>query len=315
MATPVSRRDYDLRHPMVVPTTIRECVCFAYAAAGERSRPVGTAFFLGIPMGSTDRFGCVVVTAFHIVAKARERGEVLSMRVNTPSGGVEFIDIPDRDWVVPDQSEQAVDVAVAVWPHDRSRFAFRFTTTDDAVTEEVNHAQVVGPGDEVFLPGLFVNHHGNMQNVPIVRVGNIAAMPEEPVRTKMLGAIDAYLVESRSIGGLSGSPVFLNMGFVRHTSFAPGAELRLHTGQRTWYLLGVMHGHWEVDVAEASMDEVGSGEYVNMGIAVVTPIEKVLALLQTDPLRSNFEVMRQRTEAAAAAGLLPPLSTSSGSDT
>jgi hypothetical protein len=289
---------------MLVPTTIRECVCFAYAGAAERSRPVGTAFFLGIPMGSTDRFGCVVVTAFHVVAKARERGELLSMRVNTPTGGFELIAIPDYDWVVPDQSEQAVDVAVAVWPHDRSRFAFRFTTTDDALTEEVIDAQVVGPGDEVFLPGLFVNHHGTRQNVPIVRVGNIAAMPVEPVRTKMLGAIDAYLVESRSLGGLSGSPVFLNMGFVRHTSCPPGAELRLHTRQRTWYLLGVMHGHWEADVNDVEMDAAGTVEYVNMGIAVVTPIEKVLALLQTDPLRSTFEEMRQRTEAAAAAGLL-----------
>jgi hypothetical protein len=49
--------------------------------------------------------------------------------------------------------------------------------------------------------GLFSEHQGAERNIPIVRVGNIAAMPEEPVLTTSWGAIDAYLIEARSIGG------------------------------------------------------------------------------------------------------------------
>lgn len=137
-------------------------------------------------------------------------------------------------------------------------------------------------------------------------------MPSEPVRTKMLGAIEGYLIEARSVGGLSGSPVFLNLGIVRHTSRDPAAELRFHTGQRTWYLLGVMHGHWDAEREDVEIDAAGRLEYVNMGIAVVTPIDKVIALRQAEPLRTSFETMRQLTEAAKASGVLPPLTTSAG---
>ncbi len=137
---------------VVVPPAIRECVCFAYAMHKGELRPIGTAFFVGIPLGDTERFGCVVVTALHIVAKAREQEDDgrVHLRVNTTGGGVEFILVADSDWVVPDQSQEAIDVAVAVWPYGRDRFAFRFTTIDDAATPEVVESQVVGPGDEVF---------------------------------------------------------------------------------------------------------------------------------------------------------------------
>jgi hypothetical protein len=135
-------------------------------------------------------------------------------------------------------------------------------------------------------------------------------MPDEPVRTRMLGAIDAYLVEARSVGGLSGSPVFLSLGIVRPQSQDRGAELRFHTGQRTWYLLGVMHGHWEAEREDLAMDAGAGAEYVNMGIAVVTPIREVLLLLQTEPLKTTFDDMLRRTEEALASGSLPPLATS-----
>jgi hypothetical protein len=297
---------------MLVPNTVRECVCFAYIQYRGKLRPVGTAFFLGIPMGETGRFGCVVVTAMHVVAKARECADdgCVRLRVNTTAGGFEIVPIADDQWSIPDQSDRAVDVAASVWPHGRERFDFRFPTVDDAVTSTVLESQVVGAGDEVFLPGLFINHHGTQRNIPIVRVGNIAAMPDEPVRTRMLGSIDAYLVEARSVGGLSGSPVFLNLGIVRPRSQEPGADLRLHTGQRTWYLLGIMHGHWEAEREDVTIDAVAGAEYVNMGIAVVTPIREVLVLLQAEPLKPTFAKMLRRTEEALASGSLPPLATS-----
>ena len=71
-------------------------------------------------------------------------------------------------------------------------------------------------GDEVFVVGLFRHRHGTQRNIPIVRVGNLAALTEEKVATNDFGLVDAYLIEARSIGGLSGSPVFLNLWVVRH---------------------------------------------------------------------------------------------------
>ena len=78
-------------------------------------------------------------------------------------------------------------------------------------TDKVINDNAIGVGDEVFLTGLFANHIGQQRNLPIIRVGNIALMPEEPVQHPSLGPIDAYLIEARSIGGLSGSPVFVHL--------------------------------------------------------------------------------------------------------
>jgi hypothetical protein len=84
--------------------------------------------------------------------------------------------------------------------------------------------------------------------------------------------MEAYLIEARSIGGLSGSPVFVNLGVVRETPDRPPFTL----GRVAVYLLGLVHGHWDVEsglIGEAN---------VNMGIAIVTPIQKAAEMIEDD---------------------------------
>lgn len=50
-----------------------------------------------------------------------------------------------------------------------------------ALTPSVAQTLNVGVGDEVFITGLFANFAGKVPNVPIVRVGNLAAYPEERI--------------------------------------------------------------------------------------------------------------------------------------
>jgi hypothetical protein len=83
------------------------------------------------------------------------------------------------------------------------------------ITAEHMQEHEVAVGDEVFITGLFSQRHGTRRNIPIVRVGNLACMTEEKVSTNYFGDMDAILIEARSIGGLSGSPVFLNLGITR----------------------------------------------------------------------------------------------------
>src|SRR5260370_40507944 len=75
------------------------------------------------------------------------------------------------------------------------------------VTQDVLVATRIGLGEEVAIVGLFGSHYGKSRNIPIVRIGNIAAMLEEPVFTKEYGYIEAYLIEARSIGGFRGAAV------------------------------------------------------------------------------------------------------------
>ena len=135
----------------------------------------------------------------------------------------------------------------------------------------------VGLGDEVFIVGMFRHHHGTQRNIPIVRVGNLAAFAEEKVSTRSFGLIDAYLIEARSIGGLSGSPVFLNLGVVRYV----GNEIKHSTGGPIQLLFGLIHGHFDVpstsvDVATTDAEEGLSADRVNTGIAIVVPIDKIV---------------------------------------
>lgn len=80
-----------------------------------------------------------------------------------------------------------------------------------ALADEADiEAHAIGIGDEVLMVGLFTKRYGYRKNIPIVRGGIISAMPEEPIEDQETGNLyDAYLIEIRSIGGLSGSPVIV----------------------------------------------------------------------------------------------------------
>jgi hypothetical protein len=140
-------------------------------------------------------------------------------------------------------------------------------------TDEVISTKGIGVGDDAFLTGLFENHVGRHRNIPIVRMGNIAAMPEEPVQTDFHGtlvSIDAYLLETRSIGGLSGSPVFVvTSGFRGSGTIFMGPQ---------FFLLGLVHGHWDspFTAVDALTPDGVRSEAINMGIALVVPASKIV---------------------------------------
>jgi len=125
----------------------------------------------------------------------------------------------------------------------------------------------------VFISGLFRHHYGAKRNIPIVRVGNLAALNEERIVTKSFGEIDAYLIEARSIGGLSGSPVFLNLGIVRKV----GGQVKHASGPGSiFYLLGLIHGHFDEN---RQLGDAEANEAVNSGIAIVVPIASAMSVI------------------------------------
>jgi hypothetical protein len=141
---------------------------------------------------------------------------------------------------------------------------------------------------------LFANHYGKDRNIPIMRVGNIAAMPEEKVSVKDFGQVDAYLVEVRSIGGLSGSPVFVYLGSWR----IDNGKMKLGGAGKSFYWLGVMHGHYDQDLLEMDglTPDTLKNIKINMGIAIVTPSTKVLELINRDDLKKEREDIKKRLE-------------------
>jgi hypothetical protein len=129
----------------------------------------------------------------------------------------------------------------------------------------------VGPGTVVSMIGLFRSHYGAERNTPVVRIGNIAAMPEEPVRTHYFGYIKAYLIEAMSIAGLSGSPVFA------HANTANVLLERMETKKmpQPLGLLGLVHGHFDVDNLNEDVvaDHIGDvSRGIHSGIGVSSPL-------------------------------------------
>lgn len=283
-----------------VPDEIRKCVVFL--CAEREGRPRATAFLIAYKLPDTPDFDYYLVTASHCV----DGREEVWVRLNLKGGGTRWLSTATSQWYRHPQHNDPQYTDVAVLPFSVSSdldilpfpvntetpegvLYFKSPPITPCATDDVVRELGIGVGDDVFLPGLFVNHSGKDRNIPIVRVGNIAAMPEEPVRTR-LGVMDAYLIEARSIGGLSGSPVFVHIGPFRWTKRRD--EYDKTTGH-LFYLLGLMHGHFQVEVAKEREESGFHEEAVNMGVAIVPPVTKMLETLEHPTLVRRRQLAAQ----------------------
>jgi hypothetical protein len=118
-----------------------------------------------------------------------------------------------------------------------------------------------------------------------------------------VGDVDGYLIETKSLGGISGSPVF-----VRETVYFSGAvgpERRpvQACAQGDIYLLGLVHGHWSIrpeDVNETRIEvksEKIDKEAANMGIAITVPAKKIMEVLNHPELVELRRVLDEKAEA------------------
>jgi len=273
---------------MLVPEEIKQCVAFLCYKQGADYHLAGTGFFVSVT--SPDGLGGFVylVSARHVIeavhAGSTDAGK-LYVRLNTRAGGVELVEAPMAAWVF--HHDDSVDVAVFPWAPDREVFEYRAVGRMMLATDKTLEEHSIGVGDEVFFPGLFVNHIGQKRNLPLVRVGNIAAMPEEPVRGTAFGDMEAYLIEARSVGGLSGSPVFA------HLILGRGGNINL--GAPRFFLLGLMHGHFNSGLTHLDDVEVDAPtvDRVNMGIALVVPSQRIIDVLEHPVLTDQREAIEK----------------------
>jgi hypothetical protein len=296
---------------MQIPAEVTTCVVFV--GSNTERGPIfgGTAFLLGIrDVDDKDRMASYVVTAKHAIAKAHAAAvdDKILIRANLHDGTRRDVETLFADWRYHPDEDYSVDVAAIENPLDAREFEVRHVTDAMTATAEIVASHRIGVGDEVFCTGLFVNHPGKGRNLPIVRAGNIALVPAEKVETEKFGPIDAYLVEVRSIGGLSGSPVFAYMGAFR-TYEEDGKhviDFSKRNKRRDFYLLGLMHGHYDKKTPEyedyGDADGASSGgESVNIGIGIVVPVTKILEVVN-QPI---FKKKRDDEAAKRAASLLP----------
>jgi len=280
---------------MRLPDHLIECVgflCERRASGGAtKFQPVATAFFMSVQSKTIKNAQYnYLITARHCV------NERLYLRLNTRKGGYEYIELRD-EWLF--HADPNVDVGVLPFAPDTSLFEYKTADASMLATEAKTAEHLIGIGEEVAIPGLFVNRIGNERNIPIVRFGNLAAMPVEKIVGSQSGqAFHAYLVEVRSIGGLSGSPVFAYLGPSRVS------ERGLDLGHYYLFLLGVVRGHWHFDKDRSEINALADdAKSVNMGIALVTPATELETIIYGDYLIKGRATKDQELLVESAAAI------------
>jgi hypothetical protein len=267
--------------------------------------PVGTGFFLSF------EGGYYFVTAAH-VAKPLAAG-TFYLRLNTNTVA-KCIPIRSAEWIV-DDADQSVDVAITPLSlADIGSFDARYITGEEFFWDrkEAHENWDVGVGDMTYVVGLFKFHSGRKRNVPIVHSGNIAMMPEdERVEIEDWNVddpdarieIEAYLIESHALDGLSGSPVF-----VRPSGPWLNATIETKTKKRVniraardeVLLLGLFQASWDAKPAKILAQQTGDDVLVPTNIGVVVPVEKIKAILKSDKAMKAKDSQTQAKKPPAA---------------
>lgn len=225
-----------------------------------------------------------VVTARHVIEKIKaHKSPVVHVRVNTHSGAARILEAKTEHWFNHPNPQTDVAVCPSVIPLEVFDIKHVPLVDKEILTPEVITKENVGVGDEVYIAGMFVARLGEAQNIPIIRTGTIAAMQGEAIKTSF-GYHHAYLVELRSIDGLSGSPVFLHLPPLTHEN----GKIRYRTSL-PFYPMGMLLGHDQVtshgDRIEIEQTNLKRPEKkkkllevtapLNTGIGIVLPIEEI----------------------------------------
>jgi hypothetical protein len=260
---------------MRIPHQVLKCVGFI---SHDQPTPdyLGTVFIVGVRSANNSEGTYLhLVTAKH-VAELIDPGPFI-IGMNGKDGAKILLKGGDVRWWYHPTEQNSVDVAV-------TPFASQIIGDYDIewIPEAVfaSNASIqeygVGLGDEVFTVGLFTRFFGSSKFSPIVRTGNIAMMPGDRIPLKGFGLAEAYLVEGRSIGGLSGSPVFVRNTVHMDAKTGKGEAVQLSGLGSRIQLLGLIHGHWQLPL---TFKEAEQAEAVNMGVGIVIPAKKILETL------------------------------------
>lgn len=280
---------------MLVDELYRKNVCYIAAEYRENDSkdytivPVGTAFFVRYVLGSHAFY--YAITARHVIQDTHDSSQYRNIffRVNNPGSRVaRDIPVSYEDWVF--HADSDVAVCRANWDASIDVFGLPVGALGTPAT----------PGHDVFFIGLFERLPGEGSVDAIVRFGKVAhPLTKVPISDFSTGRgtkiVDAYLVESRSWGGESGSPVFLHD---EHYVVAPEPGLygwradiqqsRVTSTQVEPKVLGLLYGHFEINRSVRSGTvETGDEVDLNSGIAVVIPASKILETL-ADPRLENY---------------------------
>ena len=260
---------------MRLPDQVLHTCCFLSHKTKE-IKFGGTAFVVSVKGQHGNAF-LYLVTGKH-VAEAVEHGPFV-IGLNQKNGNSALLDVDEAKWYYRTTEPDAVDAAVTLFAPDAyESLNVEWVHEEMFATPSVMQKTGIGIGDEITAVGLFTRFWGQNQYSAIARIGNLVMLPKDRVPVKSFEPMEAYLAEGRSIGGLSGSPVFVRQTVNITLEGDKGAVLPF-AGTGQIYFLGLMHGHWEVSKAVLEKEGIEAVEAVNMGVSIIVPAHKILEIL------------------------------------
>jgi hypothetical protein len=265
-----------------IPEQILYCAPYLYESAVDAragTNPGGTGFLFCIPSEDGPFSHHYCVSNHHV---AIEKG-CSCFRVIRGDGSVDVFEFDNSDWHFMPGSD------VAVVPLDFSRvqgLRSSFIGGQTIFGNEKISSEAIGPGDDVFMIGLFLDVNAAETNLPAARFGNISTSPIKisihPYKDKL------YCIDMHSRTGYSGSPVFVYR--------TPGSELdwivnENHVFRGTMFgLLGIHTGQFPDWMEVVRGDEKVSKEHKEYvrglsAMNMVAPTQVILDTLKMDKLK------------------------------
>jgi hypothetical protein len=272
--------------------------------------PYGTAF-LGIA-SYEDMAAPLAITARHVIDLIP--GDFISLRVNRKAGGSDVLRISKQNMIL--FEDKAIDLAIMPASIDHTIYDVFAIHLDSAKWKDQLAQTGLGyivQGDEVCIAGLYTSHYGHDRNMPVVRIGHVAAIPEEKVLTPW-GYTTGFLVEVHSIAGLSGSPVFWSLP----TTYVENKQLKFRENGLSHIPVGIFIGYHVIESREDEFivpefqeppenwierDQQSTkrtkSEERRTGLGVVLPINFIFGIFENqemkDLLKSAVEERRDKT--------------------
>lgn len=231
--------------------------------------PFGTCFVVG--WRSRDgEVRMYLVTAKHVPQELSASKDEVFVRTHAgislePEG---FLDIPistsPGDWLF--HNDESVDLAIHPWAPLGlgSRFHYKPLMLQDITVQLerwITAGRTLWPprdGEDVLFVGLMVNLAGRNNMLPVVRRGSVALITDEPLRGEY-GDSGYHVIEAQAYPGSSGSLVFAVLG--QHL-----------------FPLGVLTFSYP-SLEELRPVRGTSTAYYNLGLSLVTPIERVTEII------------------------------------
>lgn len=244
------------------------------------------------------------VTNKHVV----EQGYPV-IRLNTVDGKIDVLELEEEDWIPHPEGDDLIIASIDLPPRRHNYYPI-----DTRSFLHRDNLSSIGAGDDTFMVGRFINHAGKQRNTPTLRFGSIAMLPFEKIKLQGGHMQEAFLVETRSISGYSGSPVFVyrpaqQTTVIYGSPYSPYMEETHSTsitdlvGQPS--LLGIDCAHVlsydKVVDAGGKPLEHGLKVASNTGMAIVIPAWRLMDLLDTEELvtqrKQTDEQHREEKEA------------------